>query len=99
MAAPKLKDLFDEALIRELADELAQAVPGFDAPSFARSSLDGLDALELTGRAWRIAEALREHLPQPFPRAADALVASLGPELARSDAFGLSPLRYMPHVF
>jgi hypothetical protein len=39
------------------------------------------------------------YLPRPFAAAAAVLVDSLGPELSRSDQFGLEPLRYMPHVF
>jgi 3-methyladenine DNA glycosylase AlkC len=42
---------------------------------------------------------MHRYLPRPFAAAAAILVDSLGPELTRSDQFGLAPLRYMPHVF
>ncbi len=58
-----------------------------------------LAGLELTARAWHVADVMYGHLPRPFTAAADVLIASLGPELARTDEFGMSPLRYMPHVF
>ncbi len=99
MTTRKLKNLFDANLVHEIAANLSRADPAFDAAGFVKSGLDGLDRLALTARAWHLAEALQEYLPQPFARAADVLLASLGPELSRSDEFGLSALRYMPHVF
>ncbi len=99
MTAPKLKNLFDANLVHGLASDISRAYPDFDAAGFVESGLDGLDQLELTARAWRLAEALQTYLPQPFTRAADVLVASLGPELPPTGENGLSPLRYMPHVF
>lgn len=97
--AEKLKYLFDEHLVRALARDLRSAHPRFDARAFAAACLAGLDDLELTGRAWHVAEAMHTCLPAPFARAARVLVDSLGGELERSDGFGLGPLRYMPHVF
>jgi 3-methyladenine DNA glycosylase AlkC len=95
----KLKDLFDARLVRDLASDVSRAYPAFDAAGFVADGLQGLDRLELTPRAWHLAEALWKHLPRPFAKAADVLVAALGPELATAAEFGLSPLRYMPHVF
>lgn len=99
-AAPsKLKEFFDARLVRAIASDLARVEPTFDAAGFVESGLDGLDRLELTPRAWHLANALRAYLPQPFSRATDVLVASLGPELPPTGENGLSPLRFMPHVF
>lgn len=42
---------------------------------------------------------MQRHLPQPFARAAEVLIASLGPEVPSADELGLNALRYMPHVF
>jgi 3-methyladenine DNA glycosylase AlkC len=95
----KLKDLFDAKLVRDLASEISQADPTFDAAGFVESGLDGLDRLELTGRAWHLAEVLQRYLPQPFSKAAAVLTASLGTEVSPAGENGLSPLRYMPHVF
>lgn len=58
-----------------------------------------LAGLELTGRAWHIAEVMQEHLPRPFAAAAEILVASLDAPLTSTEHFGLAPLRYMAHVF
>ncbi|WP_437735484.1 DNA alkylation repair protein [Sorangium sp. So ce1335] len=97
--ADRLKNLFDEGSVRSIARALRSAHPRLDERGFARDCLAGLADLELTGRASHIADVMHHHLPQPFPRAAQVIVASLGPELARSDVFGLEPLLYMPHVF
>jgi hypothetical protein len=94
----KLKNLFDAGLIRELGADFSRADPDFDAAGFVEWGLDGLEGLELTARAWHLAEALRKYLPQSFSRAADVLVASLGPEIPPTGENGLAPLRYMPHV-
>ena len=94
-----LKDLLDARLVRDIASELSRADPTFDAGGFVERGLDGLDRLELTERAWHLADALWWHLPQPFARVADVLVDSLGPELAPTEIAGLASLRYMPHVF
>jgi 3-methyladenine DNA glycosylase AlkC len=58
----------------------------------------GLDGLELTARGWHIADVMHDHLPRPFAAAAEVLIASLGPELVGTEAFGLAPFRYLPHV-
>jgi 3-methyladenine DNA glycosylase AlkC len=97
--AAKLKDFFDNRLVRSIAGDLRSAYRGFDQRAFLAASLNGLDDLELTARGWHVAEAMHRHLPRPFAKAAKVIVTSLGPELDRSDEFGLAPLRYMPHVF
>lgn len=99
MAAPKLKDLFDERLVRELADELSRGDSSIDKVRFIELATRGLEQLELMQRAWHIAEAMHACLPTPFASAAHTLVASLGPELAATGDVGALSLRYMPHVF
>ncbi len=99
MTRRKLQNLFDGNLVHDVASDLSRADPAFDAAGFVESALEGLDRLALTARAWHLAEALQKYLPQPFSRAAEVLLASLGPELPGSGEVGLSALRYMPHVF
>ncbi len=95
----KLKDIFDSRLVREIGDSIATVERSFDTAGFVASALDGLADLELTPRAWHMAEALQKYLPQPFSRASSVLVASLGPELETTEDFGLALFRYLPHVF
>lgn len=94
-----LKYSLDAKVVRGLARELTGALPTFPQPTFVRQCLNGLDELELTARAWHIAEALRRHLPPDFPKAATVVQAALGPELDRTDAFGAALFRYLPYVF
>lgn len=95
----KLKDFFDEGVVRSLARDFGHAYPKFDQRTFTRTCLSGLDELELTARGRHIAEALRSQLPSSFEKAAAIIVRSLGPELESSDEFGMAPFRYLPHVF
>jgi 3-methyladenine DNA glycosylase AlkC len=97
--AEKLKHFFDARLVRSIANDLKGAYPALRERPFVAACMTRLTDLELTERAWHVADTMHEHLPRPFAAAAPILVASLGPELARSDEFGLAPLRYMPHVF
>lgn len=98
MGATAIKDVFNLVLVREVAAELRRTHPSFDAAAFVARCMDGLDELELTGRAAHIADALHEFLPRPFTRAAAVIEASLGDEIPATGENGLAPLRYMPHV-
>jgi 3-methyladenine DNA glycosylase AlkC len=95
----KLKDFFSAQTVRGIAADLHQVHPRLDEGLFVAACIKPLARLQLTGRAWHIAEVMHEHLPRPFAAAAEPLVASLGPPLASTEKFGLAPLRYMPHVF
>lgn len=98
MGGLAIKDVFCLAVVREIADDLVRAYPPFDAATFVARSMDGLDGLELTGRAAQIADALHEYLPQPFARSAAVIEAALGEEIPATGENGLAPLRYMPHL-
>jgi 3-methyladenine DNA glycosylase AlkC len=97
--ADRLKDFFDEALVRSIGRDLGRAWPGFAERSFVAACLAGLDRLELTARGRQVAGAMHRHLPADFPAAAEILIDSLGPELDGTGSFGMAPFRYMPHVF
>ncbi len=97
--AERLRDFFGERVVRAIGADLRRAGGGVDAEAFAAECLSGLGDLELTGRAWRITEVMHRHLPANFADAAGVLLASLGPELERTDKFGMEPFRYLPHVF
>lgn len=93
-----MKAVFNLLLVREIAAELRRAHPPFDVTAFVARAADGLDQFELTARAAHIADALYEFLPQPFPRAAAVIEASLGPEIPATGEMGLTTLRYLPYV-
>jgi 3-methyladenine DNA glycosylase AlkC len=94
--ADKLKDFFDVALIRSLAEDLHRAHPAFDRKGFLAAATAGLAKLELTARGAHVAEVLRKFLPGDFEKAADVLVRALGPELTQTEEFGFAPFRYLP---
>ena len=71
----------------------------FDEDAFLGDALVGYQKLELTPRAWQIANALGRHLPQDYERAIEILLASLGPKLEAADLTGMEVFIYLPHVF
>lgn len=97
MAEP-LKRFFDARLVRDIAESLRGAYPRLDVRRFVADATRGLDALELVARGGHVADVMHRHLPQDFKTAADILERSLGPELDRTEGFGMAPFRYLPHV-
>lgn len=63
---PQLKDWFDEARYRSIARELAQIAPKFDAKSFLKLALDGLEQRTLMQRLHQCAIATDAALPGSF---------------------------------
>jgi 3-methyladenine DNA glycosylase AlkC len=96
--AAALKHFFDERIVRAIADDLKRAYPALRKGPFVAACLNGMADLALMARGWHIAEAMHDHLPRPFAKATEVLIASLGPELERTESFGMAPFRYLPHV-
>jgi 3-methyladenine DNA glycosylase AlkC len=97
--AEPLKNQFGTAVPRRIAEMISGVYPEFPADAFVREALEGYEALDLTPRGWRIAEALHHHLPRNYEEAANILLASLGPKLEATEGNGMSPFLYLPHVF
>jgi 3-methyladenine DNA glycosylase AlkC len=74
---PALKDMFDEALVDELAKRLTAADRRFDRRRFVALAKPGLLDREMIARVAHIAEALHAALPKPTAAAMQTLVASL----------------------
>jgi 3-methyladenine DNA glycosylase AlkC len=72
-AQPALKDWFNGARYRQIADLLADAHPGFDRKRFLAVATTGLDELTLIQRVRRATEACHATLPADFPKAVAAL--------------------------
>jgi len=87
-----LKDhLFNADTVGQLADEFAQALPGFGGADFAKSALSGFADRELLARLEWIATCLEPHLATDFPTMAEQLEAAMPPPLdpsLRDDDFG-----------
>jgi 3-methyladenine DNA glycosylase AlkC len=69
----------------------------FQSERFVRESLSGYEPLNLMQRGKHIAAALHRNLPDNFERAAEVLIASLGPKLTQTENFGMSPFLYLPY--
>lgn len=93
-----LKELMGRDLIRLIGESFAAVVPSFRRRPFESEAIQGLDGLELSGRATHIARALASRLPSDFDSAAPLLMASLGPELTATEGNGLAPFFYYPHA-
>lgn len=66
--SPELKNWFDEARYRRIATDLADLHPCFDRKRFLNHTLDGLAERTLIQRLRRTSEAMRETLPEEFPK-------------------------------
>lgn len=81
--APALKNWFDEARYRHIADEVAALYPAFDREKFLELALPNLDSLSLMQRLRRTSESLHATLPARFPVALEILRA-LAPRINHS---------------
>lgn len=99
MAEP-LKLFFSRQRVRAIGASIVAVHPSFDAASFERAAIRGLDALEMLGRGRHIMEALRAHLPARYDDALEVIVRSLGPEHAGDELDGgaLASFFYLPHT-
>ena len=92
-----LKNLLDATLIGLLADSITPHHQTFNRRRFRSSALKGLDDLGLMPRSVHIASAIAHELPSEPSRAADLLIAAMGPELSATTGLGLAPFFYLPH--
>ncbi len=78
---------------------VAAVFPAFPAKAFLRDALAGYEALELMPRGRHIARVLRRHLPEPYPKAVDILVASAAQPSGRDTSSNMASFLFMPHCF
>lgn len=96
--ADALKNFFDRPLVERIADALSSAERSFPREQFVAEACRGLERLELMDRARHIMGAMWRALGEDYERAAAVLLRSLGPELDRTESFGMAPFFYLPHV-
>lgn len=96
--ADTLKSLFNERMVRSIADDLKRAYPSLAYARFVRDAMDGLESLELTQRGGHVADVMRRHLPSAYDEAVEVLIASFGDEHDGSETFGFEPFRFLPHA-
>ncbi len=78
--APALKEIFNPARLRHIADELAAVAPGVDGARFLAAALVNLDALSVMERLRQVAKSLRLVLPDDYD-AALVILRALAPRL------------------
>lgn len=95
-----LKSFFSRALVQRLAAELQLTDPQFPGEAFVKTACAGLQQLELLERGRQLCRALRQHLPQEYPRAIELLLRSLGAPHQSDELLGggMAPFFYLPHV-
>lgn len=94
-----LKTLLGSEAVDCLARNVRFVHPGFDATSFRKKALSGLEDLEFLPRGQHIAVALRQFLPDAYRNALQILLDSLTPPQTEADEFGLAEFFYLPHSF
>jgi 3-methyladenine DNA glycosylase AlkC len=97
--AGQLKDQFGPGAARAIAGMIRAVHADFPHDVFLRDALTGYGPLSLTGRGFQIAEALRKHLPQDYPKAVDVLLASASQPHGHRASGGMASFIYMPHLF
>lgn len=93
-----LKNRFGPEIPKIIAGMISPVFPNFASGAFLDDALKGYDALALMARGWHIARTLRHHLPVDTKEAVEILIASLGPELDRTEDLGMAGFLYLPHV-
>lgn len=92
----QVRDVFNERIVKQLAVDLAQVWPGFDARRFSRAVNSRLKDLSFSGRAALIRDSLWEYLPRDFPRALDIILRTLPPEIVEDELNGYDGFIVMP---
>lgn len=97
MAEP-LKNQYGADVPRAIASMISKVHPSFNSMRFVNDALDGYDALALMPRGNKIAQALRRHLPDDYPRALAILLDSLDQPHDRDPGLSLASFLYLPHT-
>ncbi|MDD2918765.1 DNA alkylation repair protein [Rhodoferax sp.] len=97
MAEP-LKNQYGADVPRAIAAMISKVHPAFNCERFVGDALDGYEALELMPRGKKIAQALRRHLPDDYPRAMAILLDSLDQPHGRDPNLSLASFLYLPHT-
>ena len=92
----QVRDVFNEKVVSQLADNLLRAWRGFDARGFSHAVNSRLHDLSFSGRAALIRDSLWEYLPKDFPRALEIILKALPPEIVEDDLNGYDGFIVMP---
>ena len=92
-----LKEVLNEAAIRQLAANLHYVYRSFNRQAFIDDAIKDLQPLSITQRSKHIAQSMYKYLPQKYDVAIEVILASLTEPLKKTDQNGLAPMFYMPH--
>ena len=84
----QLRDVFNPAVINQLAQNIASTWPEFDPVGFSITINTQLGPLNFGDRNKLVRDTLWEYLPKDYPRAVQILVDSLGPEIPQCEVTG-----------
>jgi len=93
-----LKNLLGPESIDCLVHNLKLVDKTFDGKTFKKEATRDLEPLGLMERGHKIAQSLRNHLPENYSNAIKILLASLTPPRKETGDMGLDVLFYIPHV-
>jgi 3-methyladenine DNA glycosylase AlkC len=97
MAEP-LTNQYGVDVPRAIATMITAVYPSFDGAGFIRDVLNGYEALGLMPRGKKMAQALRHHLPDDYPKAVAILLDSLDQAHERDEGQSLASFLYLPHT-
>jgi len=86
----QLRDVFNPAVVNQLAQNIANTWPKFDPVGFSTTINTQLGSLNFGDRNKLIRDTLWQYLPKDYPRAVQILVASLGPEIPDCEITGFN---------
>jgi hypothetical protein len=92
----QLREVFNPAVVDQLARNIARTWPTFDRIGFAATINSQLESLNFGARNTLIRDTLRAYLPKEFPQAVQILVDSLGPEIPHCELTGFDGFIIMP---
>ncbi|MBF0287316.1 MAG: DNA alkylation repair protein [SAR324 cluster bacterium] len=92
----QFRDVFNATVVQDLAEQIHKTWPEFAKNDFTDSITARLEQFSFGGRNQLIAEQLKVYLPDDFPKAAEILVRSLGPELPQKELTGFDGFMIMP---
>jgi 3-methyladenine DNA glycosylase AlkC len=92
----QVRDVFNEKVVNQLAENLARTWRGFDAKAFHQSINSKLHALTFSERSNLIRDSLWEHLPKDYPLALEIILKALPPELSTCELTGYDGFIILP---
>jgi 3-methyladenine DNA glycosylase AlkC len=92
----QVRDVFNEDVVNQLAENLARVWRGFDAKRFRQSIHSKLESLTFSERSNLIRDSLWEYLPKDYPGALEIILKALPPELATCEVTGYGGFIVLP---